>query len=96
MTVAPPASTGETRHQPDRAGDVESLLALLLRVAEHDVFDRGRVDAGPLDQRADHGDGQIVGADVAKDALLRMRAADRRATAINDNGSFHKSIPYSG
>ena len=80
---------GDARHQADRAGDVQPLLALLLRVAEHDVFDRGRVDAGPLDERADDGDGEVVGANVAKDALLRMRSANRRATTINDDGSFH-------
>ena len=32
-------------HQADGPSHVESLLALLLRVAEHDVFDRGRIDA---------------------------------------------------
>ena len=76
-------------HQADRAGDVEPLLALLLRVAEDDVFDRGRIDAAALDERAHHGDGQVVGADVAKDALLRMSPANRRATGINNNGGFH-------
>ena len=38
-------------HQADDAGDVEPLLALLLRVAQHDVFDLGRIDAGALDER---------------------------------------------
>ena len=92
MTVAPPASTGKPGHQADGAGDVEPLLALLLRVAEDDVFDRGRIDAGPLDERADHGDGQVVGADVAKDALLRMGPANRRAAAIDNDGGFHDHI----
>ena len=81
-------------HQADGAGDVESLLALLLRVAEHDVFDRGRIDAGALDERAHHGDGQIVGADVAKHALLRMGPANRRAATIDNDGGFHSSKDF--
>ena len=83
---------GEPAIRPTVAGDVEPLLALLLRVAEHDVFDLGRIDAGPLDERADHRHGEIVGADVAKDALLRVRPANRRATAINNDGVLHSSI----
>ena len=58
---------------------------------EHDVFDRSRIDAAPLDQRAHHRHGQIIGADVAKDTLLRMSPANRRATSINDYGGFHSN-----
>ena len=81
LTVAPPRFDRQPGHQADGAGDVEPLLALLLRVAQHDVFDRRRIDAGPLDERAHHRHGQVVGADVAKDALLRMSPANRRATS---------------
>ena len=42
---------GQPGHQADDAGHVEPLLALLLRVAEHDVFDLGGIDAGALDER---------------------------------------------
>ena len=80
---------GEAGHQADHASDIKSLFALLLRVAEHDVFDGRGIDAGALDERADDGHGEIVGADVAKDALLRVSAANRRAAAINYNGGFH-------
>ena len=37
--------------------------------------------------------GQVVGADVAKDALLLVRPANRRADAIDDDGAFHRMIP---
>ncbi len=89
LTVAPPASTGRPAIRPTDAGHVKSLLALLLRVSQDDVFDCSRIDAGPLDQRADHFDGQVVGADVTVDALLRVGPANRRAAAIDDDGAFH-------
>ena len=76
-------------HQRDRAGGVEALLALLLRVAQHDVFDFAGVDAGSLDQRADDVHGQIVGPHVAEHALLLVGPADRRAHAVDDHGVFH-------
>ncbi len=89
LTVAPPASTGRPAIRPTVRATL-SPARLLLRVAEDRRLRSRRVDAGPLDQRADHRDGQVVGADVAKDALLRVGAANRRAAAINDDGSFHR------
>ena len=83
---------GHACHQPDRPGDIQPLLALLLRVAEHDVFDHRRVDARPLHERAHHRDGEVVGADIAKDTLLRMRPPNRRPTTINNNSSLHKNL----
>ena len=64
-------------HQPHDAGGVHALLALLLGIAQHDVFDFGRVDAGALDEGFDHLHGQVVGADLAKDALVLVGPANR-------------------
>jgi hypothetical protein len=75
--------------QADDAADVEPLLLLLLRIAEDDVFDRRRVDAGPLDEGLDHRRGKIVGAHVAKDAALGVGPPDRGPAAVNDHWSFH-------
>jgi len=66
-------------HQRHAAGDIESLLALLLGVAQHDVFDLMRIDAAALDHGLDDGDGQVVAADVAENSLILVRPADRRA-----------------
>ena len=45
---------------------------------------------GALDQGLDDGGGQIVGADLAKDPLLLVSAANGRADAIDDDGLFHE------
>jgi hypothetical protein len=65
------------------------LLALLLRVAQHDVFDRRRVDAASFYESAHHSYSQIIGADVSKNALLRMGSANRRAAGIDYYSGFH-------
>ena len=69
LTVAPPASTGSPAIKPTVRATLKPCSRCLLRVAKHDVFDRGRVDAGALDERAHHGDGHVVGTHVAKRAL---------------------------
>ena len=86
--MAPPRLDRQAGHQRDRAGDIQPLLARLLRVAEHHVFDLGRIDAGPLDERLDAGDGQIVAPHVAEPAPLLVRPADGRADAVDDDGSL--------
>jgi hypothetical protein len=50
--------------EPARAGDVTRLRADAVDVAEHDVLDRGRVDAGALDERLDRVRAQISGMDL--------------------------------
>ena len=80
---------GQQRHD---SADVEPLLLLLLRVAEHDVFDRRRIDAGSLDERLHHRRGEIVGANVAKDAPLGVSPPDGRPAAVNDHWSFHSEV----
>ncbi len=84
----------QARHQPHDAGGVHALLALLLRIAEHDVFDFGRVDAGALDEGLDDRHGQVVGADVAKDALVFVGPANGRSHAIDNHGAFHWGRPF--
>jgi hypothetical protein len=88
LTVVPAASAGQAGHQGHRPGDVQALLALLLRIAQHDVFDFGRIDAGAIDQRADDGDGQVVAADVAKDAFSLWARPMGVRTAIDNHGMF--------
>ena len=88
--MVPPVCVARPAIRPDDAGGVEPLLALLLGVAQHDVFDLVGVDAGALDQGLDHLHGQVVGADVAKDPLLFVGPANRRADAIDNHGAFHR------
>ncbi len=61
----------QSRHQSHGPGHVEALLALLLRVAEHNVLNNGGIDSRALDERTHHGNGQVVGTHIAKRALLR-------------------------
>jgi hypothetical protein len=63
---------------------------LLLRIAQEQVFDFGGVDTGALDDGLDHGHGQVVAADIAKDAFFFMRAADGRANPVNNDCVFHR------
>ena len=88
LTVVPAAELGRPAIRATRPGDVEALFALLLGVAQHDVFDFGRIDAAALDQRLDDGHGQIVAADVAEDALFFVRPTDRGSQTIDDHGTF--------
>ena len=64
---------GQAGHQRHGPGDVEALLALLLRIAEDHVFDL----AGSMPPRsitASTTDRQVVAADVAKDPFLFVGA----------------------
>ena len=88
VDVAPPVALGRPAIKATRPGDIETLLALLLGVAQHDVFDLGRVDAAALDQGLDDGHGQIVAADVAEDTFFLMGPADRGSQAIDNHGTF--------
>src|SRR5439155_183932 len=84
---------GQTGHDADDAGRIEPLLALLLGVAHHDVFDLFDVDAGALDHGLDHFHGQIVGANLAKHALVFIGPANRRADGVHNYGAFHRPTP---
>ncbi len=83
----------EIRHQRHVTGRVEALLALLLRVAQHQVFDLGRIDARALDNRLDDGHRQVVAANVAEHALVLVRPANGGPHRIDYDGSFHDSAP---
>jgi hypothetical protein len=85
----PADAGGQPGDQADDARDVETLLALLLRIAKDHVLNRRGINACALDQRSNDRRGQVVRPHIAKHAALGMRPADRGATAINDNGSFH-------
>jgi hypothetical protein len=80
----------EARHQSDGTGHVETLLALLLNIAQNDIFDDGRVDAAPLDYCADYSHSQIIGPDVAVHAFLGVGATDWRPASFNYDGGFHR------
>ncbi len=86
----------QARHHGHGAGDVQPLLALLLRIAEDYVFDFFRVDAAALHQGFDDRHGQIVAAHVAVHALLLAGAADGSADCGDDDGAFHQRVRGSG
>jgi len=92
----PASFDGQPGHQTDGTGHIETLLALLLRIAEYDVFDGGRIDPAALDDRAHDSDGEIIGADISKDALFRVSPPDGRATSFNNNGGFHRLVFANG
>src|SRR5437868_2654553 len=76
-------------HQTNSSRNIEPLLALLLRIAQDHIFNRSRIDAASLNERAHYHHSQVIGADIAKNTLLRMGPANRRATGIDNYGSFH-------
>src|SRR5207237_8478413 len=61
--------------------------------AEDHVLDERRIEAPPGEQRADAHDGQIVGAHVLEEALLRMPFAEGRPDGIDDDGFTHGPPP---
>ena len=81
----------QASHQPNVASDVEGLFALLLGVAHHNVFDFRRIDASPIDQRLDHGHGQIIRANVTEDAFS-LCPAYGRSHAIDHYCVFHVAL----
>ena len=52
--VTPGTSSGRPGGQPARAGDVAGLRPDRVDATEVDVLDRGRIDAGALDERVEH------------------------------------------
>jgi hypothetical protein len=82
-------AAGQAGEQRDNAADVKTLLALLLGIAKHDVFNDRGVDARALNHCTYHGGREIIRAHVTKDAALRVSATNGRATAINYDRNFH-------
>src|SRR5690606_28167299 len=80
----------ESREQRPDPGDVAVVFAGLVRVAEDDVFDTRRVDAGALDRRLHHESGEVVGADAGQRAA---GPPERGADGVVDERSGHVSSP---
>ena len=78
--------------QRGHAGHVVALFALLLDAAPVDVFDLRSGNADALHQGLHQVGRQVVGADVAVDALFGVGAADGRADGVDDNGAAHGEI----
>ena len=80
---------GEQQRHPR---DVAVVLAGLVGAAEDDVLDERRVDAGPVDDGAQHERREVVRPDARERAAV---AADRRADGLDDprlaNGSARVS-----
>ena len=78
--------TGDRNRQvgeeTDQARDVEALFALRESASHDQVFDVGRIDAGPLQQTADNLGGHLVGAHLGERALVRE--VERRACVPGD------------
>ena len=71
---------GEEHRHP---GDVAVVLAGLVGAAEDDVLDERRVDAGAIDDGAQHERGEVVGADAGERAAV---ATDRGPDGLDDPG----------
>ena len=91
FTVVPPVCGDSPAIRPTTAGGVQPLLAGLLGVAHHDVFDLVGIDAGPFDDCLHDLHGQVVGTDLAKDAFILVGTANGRSHAINNHGAFHRT-----
>jgi hypothetical protein len=81
-------------HQADHACNIHTLLGRLLAVPHHHVLDLGRVDTGPLDQRLDTGDRQVITSHIAKVPDLGMGSPDRSAHTVDNHCLFHGYLPF--
>ena len=79
----------QLRGQHRVAADVEGLLAGLADAAHDDVVDRGRVDAGAVDQRVEHLRGHVGRMPVLERAAL---AAAGGAHRVDDIGFGHGGL----
>ena len=59
-------------HQADAPGHIASQFTSLLRGSEDNIFNRVGIDAGAVNRSPDHGHGQFIATDIAKDPLERM------------------------
>ena len=78
----PPPTAGSPAASQAVRADVEALLADLADAAADDLADLGRIDAGALDERLQHG-GQQVGRVHGGQAAAA--APDGRADGIDDH-----------
>jgi hypothetical protein len=75
----------ETRLQPSVARGIGHLLAELLRTADHQCVDRGRIEPRPVQELEVRPSQQQMRVDVAKGSGLGMAFADRRADCLDDD-----------
>ena len=76
----------QSGREPARAGDAARLRPDRVDVAEHDVVDGVRVDAGAFDERRDAVGAEVGGMDGGETAAA---AADRCADGIDDERFRH-------
>src|SRR6185437_2868583 len=84
------------RQSSDKGGharDVVALFALLLDATPLNILNRRGRHADAIEQRTHQIRREIIGADIAVNALLRMSAANGRADGINDNSMAHETPP---
>ena len=83
----------EVREEQRHPGDIAVVLAGLVGATEDDVLDEGRVQAGPVDDGAQHDGGQIVRPDPGKGAAV---TADRRPDGLDDPGFAEGTVRVAG
>ena len=88
-----PTPTGKPGNEGGHAGDVITLLLLLLDAAPDNVFDLVGRERHPVQQRLHHVRRQIVGPHIAIRPLLRMGPRNRRSHGFNDDGLAHVASP---
>ena len=86
LTVCPGTSTGRPGQQRGHAGDVPVVFARLVGAAEDHIVDPVGRKGGAVEQAADRGRGEVVGADLGERAA---GAADRGADGVEDVGVGH-------
>ena len=92
LTVRPPTSTGKSGQEQRHPRDVAVVLAGLVGAAEDDVLDEAGIEPGPVDDRAQHGRGEVVRPNGCQGAAV---AADRRPDGLDDPGLAEGSVRVS-
>ena len=75
--------------QHGHPGDVAVVLAGLVGAAEDDVLDEAGIDAGPVDDRAQHGRRQVVRPHGGQGPAV---PPDRRADGLDDPGLAERTV----
>jgi hypothetical protein len=81
----------KSRDQCGHAGDIAVVFSGLIRTAEDDIVDDGRIETCPIDDSTDDQCGEIVGANPCQRAAM---APDWRAHGFDDDGV--RGSPVSG
>ena len=72
----------EPRQQRRHARHIAVVLPGLVRAAEEDLVERGRIDLGAVDDRAQHVGGQVIGANPGEDTAV---SSERTADSSHDH-----------